>query len=120
MTDPTGREPREESSKDTPKSTWAARARSFLDCTLGFVEQLSVLALGGAMMVAVLRMTIWKYPVPLEFTLRLLEKNWRGVTLISAVLFYRPIRKFLEELESFAGARRRIPEVEKHKRRRKK
>ena len=42
--------------------------------------------------------------------LRLLDSNWRATLLLLVPLFYLPIRRFIEELDEFRGAKRRPQE----------
>lgn len=50
-----------------------------------------------------------------EDALKLLDQHWKGSLVLLIPLFYRPIRKFLEQTEEAFGMKRRQPNVTANK-----
>lgn len=73
---------------------------------LDYLERTAAVLLTSAALMAVLLAVVAKRPQSLEWTLRLLDTHWRGCLLLAALLFYRTVHEFVEEIEEFATLRR--------------
>ena len=82
------------------------------DLLLTFVERFTVIAMAAFMFYLTSGLVFSRNP-PVETRaaqiLEILNQNWRVLLILAIPLFYRPVKRFLDELEEAFGMKRQRP-----------
>jgi hypothetical protein len=99
-----------------PSESWFDTVEPWLDRALECLEVVIVFALALGILVATIYEFIWVFTgdsasrqIRVVSIMRGLNQNWKAALLLLVPLFYRTVRRFLEQTEEAFGMKRKRP-----------